>query len=39
MPVKPKKAPKGPVISDDYMCLPSGPIACKKSTCYYTNLF
>lgn len=30
MPVKPKKAPKGPIIPDDYMCLPSGPIACKK---------
>ena len=31
MPVKPKKAPKGPIIPDDYICLPSGPIACKKA--------
>jgi hypothetical protein len=26
MPVKPKKAPKGPIIPDNYICLPSGPI-------------
>lgn len=30
MPVKPKKAPKGPIIDNDYICLPAGPITYKK---------
>ena len=30
MPINPKKAPKGPIIDDDYICLPAGPITYKK---------
>ena len=30
MPIKPKKSPKGPIIDNDYICIPAGPITYKK---------
>jgi hypothetical protein len=30
MSVKPKKAPKGPIIDDDYICIPVGPLTYIK---------
>lgn len=40
MPVKPKKAPKGPIIPDDYTHILAGPIDYKEThVIHYMNLF